>query len=158
MDSAATTILVSLDQDTCQQRERESKRAKLSGCPAEIPSNRECEDVPAPTRFIRRSNSGGCSTGQSGILLSRSHSDPGSICRDAATPTVFKIDDDVWRFCNPSTPTTHQAVYYVAHRQHVAGEIRQQFARLSEPHSSVETQQNNTEQWNDMLKAFCNSS
>ncbi len=82
--------------------------------------------APAPARFVRKQKKTGAkeqprsSNDSSGIV---------KLDRDSRTSATVEIDAELWNFSNSrnSTGRAHalstQSKYYLAHRQHVAGEL-----------------------------------
>jgi hypothetical protein len=82
--------------------------------------------APAPARFVRKQNKPGAKE------QPRSSNDSSEIVKlgsDSSTSATVEIDAEVWTFANNrnSTGRAHalstQSKYYLAHRQHVAGEL-----------------------------------
>ena len=129
----------------CDGSDRNRKKPKISSCEADSDSLDHCpsERVPAPTRFVRRPSK----EAQTESRTSSSQSDSGSAYCEGNASAAIKIDDDVWRVFSPSNTANTQAAYYIAHRQHVAGEIVGQYTLRSETQSG-------SEQWNEILRAL----
>ena len=122
---------------------RNSKKPKLSSCCEgnDISAHRPSERAPAPTRFVRKPSK----EAKTETQTTSSQSNNGSAYCEGNPSAAIKIDDDVWRIFNTSTHTNAHAAYYIAHRHHVAGEIRKS-AESNVPEGS--------DQWEEILKSM----
>lgn len=134
-----------MDQGEADQHECNCKRPRISSCVSqEISAHRECQPVPAPIRFVRRPSKDQPAQDPSSASILQ----PSSICCDLISPVAIRIDDDVWRFCTPSSQANLHSKYYIAHRQHIGAEIREETISLGEL-------ANTPEHWNRLVESLC---
>ena len=101
--------------------------------------------APAPARFVRKQNRVESSS------VSQENMD---LACESNTSATAEIDDDIWTFANRrnSTLRAHttstQSKYYLAHRQHVAGELTEAETVQTAPDSSCDAL------WDGLLRAL----